>query len=97
MCAMAEKDRTLENLVSMPLWDAVAERDGSDAVPVVREDLPVEAGARRIGLFVDAENVRLGMLGETIKGMLKEGEVRIRRAFGHWPGVLAGSVVGDEC
>jgi len=87
---MAEKDRRLENLVSMPLWDAAAGRLEKLAEVAREKEATAGTGERRIGLFVDAENVRLGTLGKMIEGLLKEGELRVRRAYGHWPGVLSG-------
>lgn len=90
---MGDKIRVLEKLGDMPLWDAAGERSRgvkAELEAVVPVADPTEAGARRIGLFVDAENVRLGLLGDVIGGLMKEGEVRVRRAYGQWPGVLSG-------
>lgn len=88
---MADKIRVLKTLGDMPLWDAAGARAAAAEEAQVGSIGPVAgAGERRIGLFVDTENVNLGCLREVIEGLLGEGQLRVRRAFGHWSGGLSG-------
>lgn len=76
---MADNVRILKSLTEpLPLWEAV----GARVEPAVESDGLTD---QRIGLFVDAQNIRLEYLDETISQLGDEGELRIRRAFGHWP------------